>query len=285
MNPLSPDFSDILDWKRKDILLLVLHEKTIEHEALQSAHATQTSYHPYVRATRTRVTFSPDKDIFGYQFSEFKEGKHGEGKKYFYWRAVHRVSVKYQPEGYFLIKRSGDGKSFSQLSLKKESLFKPFGVTRELIFCDEFREWVDSKEPATQHPLFAHYNLEISPRLSAWDQIGPFENVHIPFFADFMRSENPMELTRRLFGVTRYRRDLVKAVASTSLSNVVIAWAARGTMPTDWIVTFLRENANAEPVVLWTYAHSNLRKILKYVRPQVQKRIMREVAVPERAAS
>lgn len=57
----------------------------------------------------------------------------------------------------------------------------------------------------------------------------------------FVRTTTVQDLTRRLFGKTRYRRDLVKAVAQTNLPTLSFAWQFRGLVPIDWIVTMLRE--------------------------------------------
>jgi hypothetical protein len=74
-------------------------------------------------------------------------------------------------------------------------------------------------------PLFAHWN----------DAVGA---VGIPH----MRSTNINDFTEKLFGKTRYRKDLVKAVANCpSPAYLKNAYALRGLVPIDWIIRYLRE--------------------------------------------
>lgn len=53
-------------------------------------------------------------------------------------------------------------------------------------------------------------------------------------------AEDVQQLTKNLFGKTRYRKDLVKAVGNATLYELFIAWQFRGLVPVDWIVEFLR---------------------------------------------
>lgn len=57
-----------------------------------------------------------------------------------------------------------------------------------------------------------------------------------------IQESNPAALTRRLFGKTRYRKDLVRAVAGKDLTTVMFASNFRGLVPIDWIIGFLRES-------------------------------------------
>lgn len=65
-------------------------------------------------------------------------------------------------------------------------------------------------------------------------------NWHAPFLRAFLRAQTPAELTRNLFGKSRYRKDLVKAVASTTSTGLFIAWSMRGLVPGDWLVGLMR---------------------------------------------
>lgn len=76
------------------------------------------------------------------------------------------------------------------------------------------------------YPLAATYNLG--------------EGWHPPFLRAFLRADTPSELTRNLFGKSRYRKDLVKAVAETTLLGLFIAWSMRGLVPVDWLVDLMR---------------------------------------------
>jgi hypothetical protein len=59
-----------------------------------------------------------------------------------------------------------------------------------------------------------------------------------------MRSTDINDFTKKLFGKTRYRKDLVKAIAGcNSPESLKNAYALRGLVPIDWIIRYLREAA------------------------------------------
>lgn len=62
------------------------------------------------------------------------------------------------------------------------------------------------------------------------------------FLRAFWRVEEVRDLTRNLFGVSRYRKDLVKAVAVAYPLSLFVAWSLRGLVPTDWLVDVLRRH-------------------------------------------
>jgi hypothetical protein len=57
----------------------------------------------------------------------------------------------------------------------------------------------------------------------------------------FVGARDARELTVSLFGATRVRRDLVKAVGGASIQNVYAAWQFRGLVPVDWLVGMMRD--------------------------------------------
>ena len=89
-------------------------------------------------------------------------------------------------------------------------------------------------------------------------------------------AENVQEFTRRAFGKTRYRRDLVKAVASATLKDVENAWQFRGLVPIDWIVDLLRgrqwEGRNSHQNII-----SIPRRHLKHLDQRSLRRLMGEM--------
>lgn len=61
-----------------------------------------------------------------------------------------------------------------------------------------------------------------------------------------MRSSDIQEFTRKLFGKTRYRKDLVRAVAQTTNPDLLKnAYWMRGFVPIDWIIKYLKANKDA----------------------------------------
>lgn len=76
----------------------------------------------------------------------------------------------------------------------------------------------------TSYPLFDHFD-----RMS-------YRSLGIPH----MHSKDIQEFTRKMFGKTRYRKDLVRAVASTSNPHALKnAYHIRGLVPVDWIIKYL----------------------------------------------
>lgn len=66
-------------------------------------------------------------------------------------------------------------------------------------------------------------------------------------------TDDVSEIARRLFGKTRYRRDLVRAVAQSNAYGLVAGWMFRGLCPTDWIIPAMGENGrvlNLRPLLL-----------------------------------
>jgi len=89
----------------------------------------------------------------------------------------------------------------------------------------------DGRSP---HPLFGM----AFPLFAHWDDA--VATVGIPH----MRSSNINDFTQKLFGKTRYRKDLVKAVANCPDPDLLKnAYELRGLVPIDWIIRYLRESA------------------------------------------
>lgn len=72
--------------------------------------------------------------------------------------------------------------------------------------------------------MFGHYN----------------DDVPSPILRALVGTEDVGEITRRLFGKRRYRRDLVRAVAQANYSGLFLAWQLRGLCPTDWLIPLIQ---------------------------------------------
>lgn len=113
---------------------------------------------------------------------------------------------------------------------------------------------------ADYYPLITHYERGI---------IGDMGNAPGEVMRALVRTDEPSEVTRRLFGKTRYRRDLVRAVAQTNITGLVRGWMFRGLCPTDWIV----ENMG-EPV----FTYPALRPVLRRVDQRTIKSLLEDAA-------
>lgn len=99
----------------------------------------------------------------------------------------------------------------------------------------------------------------------------------------FAGTDDITEVTRRLFGVKRYRRDLVKAVATADIMAVGFAHQVRGLVPVDTLVRFLSENPRTEGAPREPLP--NLRPLLRGLDEQSMRNLMRVENSPFVAAS
>ena len=78
----------------------------------------------------------------------------------------------------------------------------------------------------------------------------------------------------RVFGKTRFRKDLVKSVANLSSSNVfMVGYWFRGLVPVDWIIGYYQKYAKKNPQVFaYSFSLSDMRKVFyKLPKKQVHK--------------
>lgn len=81
----------------------------------------------------------------------------------------------------------------------------------------------------TSYPLFDHFDTM------------SYRSLGIPH----MHSKDIQEFTRKMFGKTRYRKDLVRAVAGTTNPHAIKnAYHVRGLVPVDWIIKYLVSTKN-----------------------------------------
>lgn len=167
------------------------------------------------------------------------------------------------------------------------------GWSRDVIFAETLPHRLESSmreraelllPPApsifTYYPLLRHYVNFDDLRGAA----GPYGNPGTTWAPAeirraFANTDTVQELTRRLFGKTRYRRDLVKAVASSNLPTIALAWQFRGLVPIDWIVSMLRER----PLRPGRYLN-NIRPHLRNLDQMSLRNVLRDAAILTRYA-
>lgn len=131
------------------------------------------------------------------------------------------------------------------------------------------------------YPLMAHYLPRASPR--RFDR--PDQRVlAVPAEVRraFVGTDDVSELTRRLFGVSRYRRDLAKAVATADLATVAFAHQIRGLVDVDTLVRMMRDAPRVEGVTQEFLA--NVRGHLRGLDEQSRRNLMRCDTLPEAKA-
>lgn len=165
----------------------------------------------------------------------YMKGMTRTGKLYSRWqrRMVHSLTAR------------SDGAWF------RRSWRKGYGWSSRLEFADhtphnvyptvEFREALSTLPTplasAEFYPLWEHYVVNRTVG-TMFRTVQPFGTGDV--MRAFAHTDNAQDLTRNLFGKSRYRRDLVRAVATTSLPQLSLAYHFRGLVPIDWIVDFLR---------------------------------------------
>jgi hypothetical protein len=99
-----------------------------------------------------------------------------------------------------------------------------------------------------------------------------------------LQKKDVFEMTTFAFGKTRYRKDLVKAVAQADPNAVAIAIDFRGLVPIDWIINFLRNNPRDErgapPVSV-----PSIREYLFPLEPRSLRRLLQTEVGPQQAGS
>lgn len=78
-----------------------------------------------------------------------------------------------------------------------------------------------------------------------------FSGAPIPGAGGAFRLGTVQDLTRALFGKRRYRKDLVRAVATSPLGATRVAYELRNLVEVDWIVELLRKSSGSRQ---WTYS-------------------------------
>lgn len=96
------------------------------------------------------------------------------------------------------------------------------------------------------------------------------------------RASTEMDFTLKSFGKLNYRKDLVKAVSNAELGLIYYARHFRNLVPTDWIVSFLKETTLAREIEdrrdvqkhLSNLKSSDFRKFLQDVPQNILKRLL-----------
>lgn len=115
---------------------------------------------------------------------------------------------------------------------------------------------------------------DLMPLFSYFGSFGVHSPAHIQ--RAMVGAPDLPTFTRNLFGVLRYRSDLVRAVAQSDLSTITVAHALRLVAPVDWIVQFLNSTRVENR---WA---SNVGQIEKHLR-NLDERSIRRLCLGQRA--
>lgn len=94
----------------------------------------------------------------------------------------------------------------------------------------------------------------------------------------FIGARDARELTLSLFGTTRMRRDLVKAVGGATIQNIYAAWQFRGLVPVDWLVAMMRDGFGDHLPAVYenSLATTNIRPFVRALDQQSLRNLTRE---------
>lgn len=113
---------------------------------------------------------------------------------------------------------------------------------------------------STIHPLAPHYDLT-SPPVSTG-------------FAGSLKQANLRDQVASLFGKTRVRRDLMRAVGQSHHAAIMLAVDFRGLVPVDWLVDFLMRNTRQQGTFR-VPKNGSLRPILYQMDPRSYRDLLR----------
>lgn len=92
-----------------------------------------------------------------------------------------------------------------------------------------------------------------------------------------LRSETIMEATKVLYGVSNYRKDLVRAVANSSFMTMAITHQLRNLVPVDWLIKLMQEWNKKSGLDLNAAERVLLRPFFKVLTLTQRKRLLDEI--------
>lgn len=215
---------DLLDFDRPGAL-----EDLDEHKAVVRTRSV----------TRARLNANGTISVVHEEASQETGVNRRTQQRWWRWNSRTLRSITARPDGTWLVLKPARG-----------------GFSSEVLTAETFRStWSDYlvalPEPATAfevYPVLEHFYTPrardnrhpvVDPLLDTWWT----QRVR----AAASETSDAREFTSRLFGKTRLRKDLVKAVAGADLSRLCMAESFRGLVPIDWIVAYLRRGVVLTP--------------------------------------
>lgn len=271
----------MVEYKYSTESIVVLIDRIVKDhsEYLPDNPMDLPDFNPVVYRSAAEVRFNEKKQYFSYRFCVMYRGKTRSGKTYAYWHTVESWQIKKTKLNYFLARHFNKRTlvSCQYIFGQGDAPYLPSALKKNELF----QQWLGEKSFESFSPLINHFNIKKS--LSGFYQNSrqvrrPMEFL-IPFMPALIGSQTIPEFTKKIFGVTRYRKDLARAVAECeNFQAIIVAHTVRGTMPIDWIIQFLQNNKNTS----YSFAYSKmaltvLREMMKHARPHMQKEILKSL--------
>lgn len=226
-------------------------------------------------ATRRRVVFDDEKQSLSESVSMFLMGTDRRRNTWYRWHTNTAKQVRRTKNGKFV--------NTQMFSTALNSKGKQF-------FSDRPQIWVEVYDPG---PRVHNFQIgfyaqdlfqtkfevqDVYPMSDAWN-IARFGQI--PTGMPELKVDNPRDFVERVFGKRNYRKDLVKAVFNTQSPTIVnLAASFKGLVPIDWIINFLRKNAEfAIPYQDYQVIEEGtnqrlLKRVLPYYTPQDWRRLL-----------
>lgn len=230
-----------------------------------------------IRILRTKTTLFVKEDSVSVVESEFICGGSKSGKTWYRWRDINGVYLTYRARGNGPVRlnfyrkelrKVRDGKN-QVTTLRNEtaryvSLY-PFDRFPEvvpamvaLLFSHELITKVDADDVILGTSYFIANTVQKLITRSAYPILKVFSGTNsVPGGITLAaREETIQEFVRVAFGKKRYRKDLVKACAGTSLERIAYAREFRQLVPVDWLIELMRvdyvdyRNGNPHPYLM-----------------------------------
>jgi hypothetical protein len=203
-------------------------------------------------------------------------GMNKAGKRWFRWENATNISLVRHPNTGHVFSRSSSGRGRLRRHLTN------FGTTNIFLYEPAreaikerfgFEVWHDA------YPLTGDGRaISTGPLLAGPESIAT--NLWLP-----LQKNDVFEMTTFAFGKTRYRKDLVKAVAQADPNAIAIAIDFRGMVPTDWIINFLRNNPRNEQRGAPPVSVPSIRQYLFPLEPRSLRRLLQTEVGPNQAGS
>ena len=223
-----------------------------------------------------------DENSVSLTYSNKYTGMTSTGKRWFRWEnAQTYVLAKNENTGHVICRTSTRGARGIRRHFTHQGLTQIFlnDAAREAITERMgFKEWHDTV-PLSEH----FYGTANHPQgrghlLAAPNNVAT--NLWLP-----LQKKDVFEMTTFAFGKTRYRKDLVKAVAQADPNAIAIAIDFRGLVPIDWIINFLRNNPRNEQRGVPPVSIPSVRPYLFPLEPRSLRRLLQTQVGPDNAGT
>ena len=165
------------------------------------------------------------------------------GKAWHRWELTSMVTLRPGPHGYLLAshRTARGGRATARLFADSafDLTFKPDSFPVGIAGQNGRREWLVAQFPGFLLRPLAH-SFPIVKHNSGFAKL--LTSADPAFVEAFASTVSAREIATRLFGVTRVRKDLIRAIGDPQLHphQLELAWAMRGLVPIDHLVNFLK---------------------------------------------